>query len=109
MTILTPPTPRPRTPRATSADELLEFERRRALHDLARSTQHVGRDLLASTAIGRQLQRRPLLTTAVGAVVGVVVGRILLGLFERHERSPRAARQRLVPALVLASLRLLGR
>jgi hypothetical protein len=109
MTILTPPTPRPRAPRATSADELLEFERRRALHDLARSTRHVGRDLVESTAVGRQLRRRPLLATGVGAVVGVIAGRVLLRLFEHHERSPRPSQQRLVPALVLASLRLLGR
>jgi len=109
MTILKPPTLRPRAHRATSADELLEFERRRALHDLARSTRHVGRDLVDSSALGRQLRTRPLLTTAVGAVVGVIAGRVLLHLFERHERSPRATRQGLVPALVLASLRLLGR
>ena len=109
MTILTPPTPRPKAQRARSADELLEHERRRALHDLAHSARHVGRDLVDATPLRRHARSRPLLTTGVGAVLGLIAGRALLHLVDRHERSPRAPRGRFIPALVLASLRLLGR
>ena len=112
---MTTPTPqqRPATRRATTADELLAFEQRRALGDLGRHVRNIGHDLVAATELRRHVRARPLLTTGASVALGVVAGRVIARSFETHEGAPRAARSHarpaLVPALVLASLRLLGR
>lgn len=94
-----------------SADELLEVERRRALDDLATRTRQVGPDLVEATAVRQRVRSQPLLATGVGALLGVIAGQALYHMFARNESpsSPRPSGRRLMPALVLASLRHLGR
>lgn len=97
----------PSTPR--TCDELLEQQRHRAVQHITGALRQLGPDLVASTRLRSHAARRPLLTAGVGVVVGLITARCAIHLFTHRPVAHTRPGGGILRALLLASLRVLGR
>lgn len=94
-----------------TAEQLLDHEEARAIHEIADSVQRLGDDPSVAANLRRRIRPHPLRAAGPGASLGFVGGPLILRAFERmltatsSVPNPASRRLHTLPGLVLASLR----